>query len=295
MESRYNNTEVVYAAFFNEEGFVRNNIGSAHFFSNYNGAYSYLLKEKESYMEGESEDTQVYGRILRIPIDSVDACCDYDELLFDSGMRLTVIHEKQSYYVDVDKSMPDLSEDFRCYVGIPWKPGALVKISSSYFEKGYGILRTDPEKERVLGWIDGTVSLDVYDEVNGRWTYRNGISILSLESCTEQEVLEQKSMLESWKLMKGNQRSERAEDFPNVENTEQVIREWLNDHREYLNTLNVSDRDRKIITAFLDGERYSELARKFSLSPSRVRSLVVRFKMKVYWREREKKRSGGEL
>ena len=207
-----------------------------------------------------------------------------------------MIREKQQYYADKERCMPDLSDAFSCYISIPWKVGDLVKESSPYRGESYGILRSDfPEKEQFFRFPDMVVSLDVYDENTGRWTYKNGVSVLSLENCTEEEVLNHQAMIDSWKMMKRNQRSAWTEDFPSVENTEHVIREWLNGYREYLDALHVSARNREIITEFLDGERYSVLARKFSLSPSRVRSLVVRFKMRVYWQEREKKRSGGEL
>ena len=52
LKSRYDNNGVVYAAFFDERGFVRDTISSAHFFSDYYRAYSYLQKEKLSYSEG---------------------------------------------------------------------------------------------------------------------------------------------------------------------------------------------------------------------------------------------------
>lgn len=78
-------------------------------------------------------------------------------------------------------------------------------------------------------------------------------------------------------------------DLTLVENSCTVLREVLQNYQHYLQALELSERDQKIIKAFLDGERYKNLADQYGLRPSTIRTIIVRFKMKVSKMERKQK------
>lgn len=204
------NSNVVYAAFFNEEGFARDYIGLARFFSTYENAYQYLQECKKEYLLDEDlKDVAVFGRILQLPVDFKEEWRDSNELRYNNELQLVEIREStRIYYNDSDKYIPDITEAFYVHVPAPWKAGDLVKSVSPYFGNHYGIVRKDYQEKEDDLWVacgigdasDMVLIMDTYDPTIGYYDYMDAIRVLSVERCTEEEISEYQNMIDAWRL-----------------------------------------------------------------------------------------------
>ena len=81
LKDRYNNTGVIFLANLQEYGEESDKLSAYRFFSSYDAALEFLHKEK-----GCLEDTNTYGEIWRMEVDTDDPECDI--YYFDDDMRL---------------------------------------------------------------------------------------------------------------------------------------------------------------------------------------------------------------
>ena len=218
LEARYDNRGFIFAAALMEKGFQTREY-DYQYFTEYDMAYQYLVKERQEYLDDEDlKDVPLYGEIKRIPLnnpDTVSTPCFYR---LNNEMEIVDMWgnwEESEYSAlegtteNVTEKIPDLESDFYCHVPIPFKGGELLVEESYYAEAVYGILGgTYPSKENdtclKVGCdsSDIVVHLDIYNEEYGKWYWTDDTSRLRLRYCTEQEKQERSKWIAKWHKMK---------------------------------------------------------------------------------------------
>lgn len=196
LDARSDNNNVVYSAEIEEKEYDGNSSNTRQYFSSYDKAYEYLVKEKKYYTEEVDEDcdepTILYGIIERIKVDTDDTT-DGERYYFDHDLRLVALIDDEERKDDV----PYLLDEYLAFVPLPFKKGDIVKVESLCGPTDYGVISCDWEKpedpERIIMWI----SLEMYIKKRNDFDYTDGDGdcVLGYSFCPYEELPEDEKML----------------------------------------------------------------------------------------------------
>lgn len=188
--------DAVYAAKLEEKGFSSDSVWDYSFFSSYEKAYSYLLGEKQHYLEDDKlKEVETHGEICRI----MPGRGGRDYYQFNMDMRMVDIIADKGRGLCEDGSLVSLLDIsvYKVYVPLPFKKGDIVKVEYPYRLPYYGVISRDWEKPEAKGHISMWVSLDTYDEGRDTFDFTDGTGdcILNYTFCPEEELPEGQKVL----------------------------------------------------------------------------------------------------
>lgn len=214
LRMRYDNSEkgVIYAANLTEKGFFADRLTNYCFFSSYDAAYHFLLRQKQEYLsDADLKDVETYGTIYRITLDNQEYNhTDADEYRFDSEMRLVQVFGSMKWKpVEVEEDeMIFTLESYGFYLPLPFQKGDIVKAESPFYETYYGVIPYgSDEKSEELRKKNKTLyrSLDVYDKSSGCFYFTDDSNVLQLSLCNEEELPKEQEILKQvGEVRKGN-------------------------------------------------------------------------------------------
>lgn len=196
LEDRNKKEDVIYAAQLTEKGYWRDNLHEYSFFTSYEGAYAYLIKEKQEYLDDEGlKEIETCGEIRRIKMEDNDSDC----FLFDTGMRMTDIRAGINRMLCEDGEMFSPLDTFvyKIFVPLPFQKGDIVKVEYFFDTPEYGVISCDWKRPEKKEWIKMWTSLDTYDSKFETFGYTDGTGdgILGYSFCPDKELPEDQQAL----------------------------------------------------------------------------------------------------
>lgn len=194
LADRCNNDECVFIALFCEV--TESDFLDYEYFSNYDAAFAYLQREKQSYNDDEyMSKIKTEARIQRSRLDTLDMA-HTDTYCFDHDLRLTEIIINHGDNPDYDLM------DFFVYVPMPFHKGDILKIPYDTGDEYY-VLSHEVDRayyKQCFEQGDGSdmiILADTLEKCEGQWKFNyEHPSFLLFEKCAEEELPEE------WKILK---------------------------------------------------------------------------------------------
>ncbi len=171
---------------------------NCQYFSSYEKAWEYLLKEKQEYLDDEDlKYVKTFASIERIKLDDTEGS-DGKSYLFDNEMRMVNIS------VDCDRAFAGrgeftLADEYLVYVPLPFRNGDIIKMDFPHVEVHYGIFSGEWKKPEEPWRIHMFASLEMYIEERADFDYTDGDpywdDVLGFSFCTDEELPENEQVL----------------------------------------------------------------------------------------------------
>lgn len=171
---------------------------NCQYFSSYEKAWEYLLKEKQEYLDDEDlKYVKTFASIERIKLDDTEGS-DGKSYLFDNEMRMVNIS------VDCDRAFAGrgeftLADEYLVYVPLPFRNGDIIKMDFPHVEVHYGIFLGEWKKPEEPWRIHMFASLEMYIEERADFDYTDGDpywdDVLGFSFCTDEELPENEQVL----------------------------------------------------------------------------------------------------
>lgn len=171
---------------------------NCQYFSSYEKAWEYLLKEKQEYLDDEDlKYVKTFASIERIKLDDTEGS-DGKSYLFDNEMRMVNIS------VDCDRAFAGrgeftLADEYLVYVPLPFRNGDIIKMDFPHVEVHYGIFSGEWKKPEEPWQIHMFASLEMYIEERADFDYTDGDpywdDVLGFSFCTDEELPENEQVL----------------------------------------------------------------------------------------------------
>lgn len=195
LAARFETEGVVFAAALHEQEYGGQ--GEYCYFSSYDKAWSYLMEEKQEYLNDEDmREVKTYANISRIKLDCTRE--DGGSYLFDHEMRMVRVR------IDYDKAFSDregftLVDDYLVHVPLPFKKGDIVKVDFPNTKIHYGVFSYDWKKPEDPSRISMYASLEMYIEEDKDFDYTDGDpywdDVLGFSYCSDEELPESEQVL----------------------------------------------------------------------------------------------------
>lgn len=179
------------------------------YLDSYEGAYQYLVKEKQVYLDNENlMDCITTGRIQRIKLNDTRWYYE-DNYYFDDNLKLIDLLPSDH----ITKKYPGGNlcypypwcDYYDMFIPAPFKTGDIVKVESPYFKTIYGVFSHEWKEPKSKGWGSLVMSLDMYDSDTKKFWYTDNTSILEMEYCPEEELPKEEHVLKDIsKVRKGD-------------------------------------------------------------------------------------------
>lgn len=198
----------VYGANFTEKDFNEKIYEKKYFFTSYEKAYQYLVKEKQYYLDNDDlRDCITTGTIQRIKLD--ETVWGYtDTYFFDDQLRLVAVRPQERLkenYPGGDLCDTFPMGEYEMFIPAPFKQGDIVKVESPFHKTQYGVFSHEWREPKRKGWGSFVMSLDIYDSDTKKFWYTDDTSILEMEYCPEEELPKEESVLKGLsKVRKGD-------------------------------------------------------------------------------------------
>lgn len=161
------------------------------YFSSYEKAYEYLMKEKNSYLMSEYlKDIPTVGLILGIKLDTENQW-DHDEYWFDSDMNLIeLLGRNERYQICKNKTVQPIFS-YAFHLELPFHVGDIVKAESFQRPPLWGVIYYEWEKPEKPEFCTMNMWLDVYDDKRETYDFVDDEEILTLTFAKEEEIPEE--------------------------------------------------------------------------------------------------------
>lgn len=197
MAARFETEGIIFAAGLYEQEYSDQR-RDWQYFSTYEKAWAYLLKEKQEYLDDEDiKDVKTFAKIHRIKIDHATGC-DGEDYLFDNEMRMVNVS------IDYDKCFAEreefaLVDDYLVYVPLPFEKGDIVRVDFPQTEVHYGVFSSDWKKPDDPGRIHMWAPLEMYIEARNDFDYTDNCPyydwVLGFSRCPDEELPEDEYVL----------------------------------------------------------------------------------------------------
>lgn len=184
----------VYMAEFLEKNTAFCHKGYGNLYTDYNKAYEFLQKEKQTYLD-EGWDRETYGLIKRMKLNPEPDQNDnrYGEYYFNSENELV---RMEGFFDELEElTLWDELENASFFLNLPFKAGDIVKVESLCNPTYYGVFTGRWDKPSYPGTIEMTCSLDVYASGSDMFDYTDNTPILGMTLCKEEELPEEEAPL----------------------------------------------------------------------------------------------------
>lgn len=188
----------IYAVYLAEKDFNDSMHDDRLYFTSYEGAFEYLKKEKQHYLDDEDlRDCITMGMIQRIKLNKTD--WNYiDNFYFDNDLRLvTLIPSFHSTAIYRGGRLCDPYPwcDYAMFIPVPFKAGDIVKVESPFYKTAYGVFPYEWKRPERKDWYSFEMSLDMYDNTSKTFWSTDDTNILEIEYCPDEELPEDEKIL----------------------------------------------------------------------------------------------------
>jgi len=196
LSARYETEGVVFAAGLYEPEYSDRE--ERQYFSSYEKAWAYLLREKQEYLEDEElKDIKTFARIRRIKLDH-SGDCEVECYIFDSRMRMVEVYIDQEKFFE-GKEVIALADEYLVYVPLPFREGDIVKVDFPQTEVHYGVFSSNWKKPKDPSRIHMWESLEMYLKQRNDFDYTDGDPywdhVLGFSFCPDEELPEDEQVL----------------------------------------------------------------------------------------------------
>ena len=188
----------IYAVYLAEKDFNDSMHDDRLYFTSYEGAFEYLKKEKQHYLDDEDlRDCITMGMIQRIKLNKTD--WNYiDNFYFDNDLRLVTLipgFHSTAIYRGGRLCDPYPWCDYAMFIPVPFKAGDIVKVESPFYKTAYGVFPYEWKRPERKDWYSFEMSLDMYDNTSKTFWSTDDTNILEIEYCPDEELPEDEKIL----------------------------------------------------------------------------------------------------
>ena len=188
----------IYAVYLAEKDFNDSMHDDRLYFTSYEGAFEYLKKEKQHYLDDEDlRDCITMGMIQRIKLNKTD--WNYiDNFYFDNDLRLVTLipsFHSTAIYQGGRLCDPYPWDDYAMFIPAPFKVGDIVKVESPFYKTAYGVFPYEWKRPERKDWYSFEMSLDMYDNTSKTFWSTDDTNILEIEYCSDEELPEDEKIL----------------------------------------------------------------------------------------------------